>query len=252
MKIKLLMFLGLSCLIIFTEGCTSAGKSVAKQDTSISTLKTNLNVLSINGIIRSSIEGQNVSADCRMILAGTDSASMTLLGPLGMLVGKLYARPDYFVFYNTLTSEAFEGRPTADNLNKILKVPLDFVEFARLLRNEIPNDASKFSKSEIEGGNLLLKMVVDTSYIEYCMMSPDMTKLLQYQRKSLDGSMIMNIVFQDFKEFDSFTLPTKFVMKFPVMNGNVTIEAEDISINSPIEKAFIFTAPKSFKKYILD
>jgi len=238
---------------MFANSC-SAVKQNNEIPSKIEFRKDNLKNITLKGNILSVISGQSVSAYCQFTLVGTDSASLTLFGPLGMLVARLYARPDYFAFYNTITSEAFEGKPTAENLNKILKVFLGFEEFARLVRDEMPDKPENFLQTakKIENDKMVYKNTSKKDFAEFCLFNSDLSQLEQYQRKAKDGSIILNIIFQNFIKVNGYSLPKSYIFKFPVMDGNVTFEADEIEINKPVDKPFMITIPKSFTKYVLD
>lgn len=252
---KIRLFTGLLLFfLILTYSCTAVKKAEEVPFSKVEFRKSELKNIILSGNISSVISGQSVSAYCKMILVGTDSASMTLYGPMGMLVARLYAKPDYFVFYNTITSEGFEGKPTKENLQKILNVPLNFIEFARLVRNEMTDNPENFLQlsNKLENDKIVYKNTANKDYAEFCLFSADLKSLEQYQRKGKDGSMLLNFIYQNFETVLNYSLPRKFIFKFPLMDGSVVFEADNVEINQIIDKPFNISVPKSYRKYTLD
>ena len=75
-------------LVVLFSSC-SAVKQKDELPAKISFRKEQIQSISMKGNISSVISGQAVTAYCKMILVGTDSASMTLYGPMGMLIARL-------------------------------------------------------------------------------------------------------------------------------------------------------------------
>ncbi|HYF02879.1 MAG TPA: DUF4292 domain-containing protein, partial [Patescibacteria group bacterium] len=88
--------------------------------------------------LTASISGSTNSANANIIIGGRDSLSMTVRGPLGIVIGKLYSNPQYFLFYNALGNEVLEGAPRAESIAKATQMALSYNDIMYLMRGEIP------------------------------------------------------------------------------------------------------------------
>ena len=209
--------------------------------------------LTMNGSINSTINGESLSGQFKLMIASTDSISMIIYGPLGVTVGKLFSTQKYFLYFNVLNNEAIEGTPSEDNLNKALQLPLSFSEIVRLFRSETPGDPNDFIKDNTFESNseTLFKNLSKHEKVEFALFSEN-KNLNQYQQKMKNGKLILNTYYQDYRNFNDFNLAQIIIFKFPEMNADINIRIEKYSINEKFEKPFSFSLPKSINRLNLD
>jgi hypothetical protein len=216
--------------------------------------KNNLKSLVISGNMASSYHGQNFNGSCKLIILGEDSLSLTLTGPFGILVGKLYANPYYFIYYDIFNNEVLEGKPTAKNLKQAAMLPLSFEDIVHLLKCESPAEPGQYEIQKNPEGveGVLFKNFSNTDYVEYLLYSSPKDMITQYQRKLRDGKLILNLLYKDYDNVDGFELAKNLVFNFPEIDGNLTFEANSIEVNKNQNMTLRFQIPEGVKKYVLD
>jgi hypothetical protein len=241
-------YLYIILFIPFLYACTTVPSSRQDNNTFIFA-RNDIKQISIKGTITSTLNNQVISADCSIKIAGIDSISITLFGPLGITAGKLYAREDYFVYYNVLTNEVFEGNPTSENLNRMIMIPLSYIDLIKSLRHEVVGESNDFKHVSDAGSSVILfKNIASGNYADFALFDDSNKCITRYQRKSLDGKVIYNIVYSDFSDFSGHILPKKDVFTFSSSEGGINLEISKIEINKPFETGFILKIPSGIKR----
>lgn len=220
--------------------------------------KSTLSVLDITAAVTATINGAAAPpANCTMTICRDDSLGMTFRA-FGMPVGKLYARNDYFLFFDAFNNRALEGAPNAANIARAINVPLSYQDFARLLRGEPPGDISQFSLTT--GGvdmqsspkSVLFQRKTPENGIEYALFSVERQALVQYQRKAADGTIQINARYEDFIEADKIQVAKNVAITVPSQNSTVAFSASDITVNSSENKRLSFSVPSTVPRSRLE
>ncbi|MDQ1265802.1 MAG: hypothetical protein QG635_954 [Bacteroidota bacterium] len=190
------------------------------------------------------------SAQAIIRIGGRDSLSMVAIGPFGMTVGKLFANKTSFTIYDIFHDVVYEGSPDSVNESDLKDIPFNFKGIINLFRCEPPGNLSDYSyqMSDSASGNLIFRNKADTTAAEFIVISPENKSMVQYQRKSIEGTLLTNIFFSDFAEFSGYLLPKKITITLPKWEGRIDMETDDFDINKPIDKPFSFKAPDSAKR----
>lgn len=220
--------------------------------------KSALSVLDITAAVNATINGTAAPpANCTMTICRDDSLAMTFRA-FGISVGKLYARSDYFLFFDAFNNRALEGAPNAANIARAINVPLSYQDFARLLRGEPPGDIALFAPSA-DGGDMqsssksvLFQRKTPGNGIEYALFSIERQALVQYQRKAADGTIQINARYEDFIEADKIQVAKKVAITVPAQNSTVAFSASDITVNSSEKKRLSFSVPSSVPRSRLE
>ncbi len=190
---------------------------------------------------------QTISASIE--LASTDSVLIKLYGPFGITVGKLYANRNFYIMNNNLENITFTGTPTANNLQKIINLPLDFDDIVYLLRSGLSNDTFKLIKIESEGE---LYFREKNNNGEFVLLN-SLGQIINFQRKNHDDKLIISVKYSDFIKISNTNFAQKIFINFPAASGSATVEYTDIKISSAKNKtSLIFTKPQSYKLVELD
>lgn len=213
-----------------------------------------LKTLNISANVTSKYHEESNSGYCRLILAGTDSLSLKITGPFEILVGRLYADIEYFVFYDAFNNQIFEGKPTAKNMKRATMVPLSFDEFIRLLRCETPTNPSEYSIDENynKADGVLYKNPSNKEYIEYALYSSDNNDLIRYQRKLRTGKLILDLNYKDYETIDGIRLSKYLIFNFPEIDTQVDMQVASINVNKDINKTLGFTIPDGVKVHKIE
>ncbi|MFC2131525.1 DUF4292 domain-containing protein [Bacteroidota bacterium] len=242
-------------LIIISLACTTV-----KETTRVTPIKEKLperNIefrnLALKTTISASVSSQSNLVTAKINLAYLDSMSVSLYGPFGITVGKLYADTNNLVFFNSLTNQVLEGKPVEENMRMAVMLPLSYFDFVRLIRCETPGEPADFIfAKKINEDELLFKNDKHPDYIEYAVLSSKQNVISQYQRKLIDGTLILHVYFVDYQLVNNVYYSMKQLYKFPEINANLTLEINDIEINSVFEKPFTFAVPGNIQRINLN
>lgn len=228
-----------------------------KKDSTIPTFfpgrNSGLQNLSLKTSISVNANETSNAATAKLMLANLDSISVTMYGPFGLLIGKMYADTNNLVFYNSLTNQAIEGKPTEENMKAAIMLPLTYYDFLRLIRCETPGAPEDFSlENQINDGELLYKNDKNNAYVEYAVISKQDNQFTQYQRKLRDGTMVLHVFFTNYQRINNINYPMKHVYKFPGINVSLTLEVDDIEVNTGFEKPFSFRIPANIERIKLN
>ncbi|ROL59610.1 DUF4292 domain-containing protein [Bacteroidetes/Chlorobi group bacterium ChocPot_Mid] len=209
--------------------------------------------LSVKSSISASMKDQSMMASANMMLAQMDSISMNLSGPFGIPFGKLYATKDYVLFYNIMTNQVLEGKPTPENMRTAVFLPLSYEDFIRLIRCETPGEPQDFVfEKNLNDDEILFKNSKNPKYIEFAVLSKSNKVITQYQRKDADGTLILHVFYMNYTKNNGIDFSQKQLYKFPELDVNLTLEITELKINPVFEKPFSFSIPANIDRIKLD
>lgn len=185
-------------------------------------------------------------------IANYDSVSMTAIGPFGVTVGRLYADANFFLFHNIFENTIYQGKSNSENLSKSANLNLSFVDLISLLRGEPPGNFNEFKLFNKQDKQLIYVRSQKGQFAEFAVLSADDYTLLQYQRKDSNDLVELNVFFSDFKKTESIDIAHKITLDFPIINGNMVIDLNNIEINKQLSGEFRFNMPNSAKIINLD
>lgn len=195
----------------------------------------------------------NQKLQFKLLMAQRDSISLEIYGPLSIIVGRLFAYPDYFLFYNVLQFQAFEGKPDAKNFNSVINVPLSYKDFVSYLRGEPSQSYETFIlDSSYTGDNRLLYKSLQSDFVDFVLIDTKKNVILQQQRKELSSKLIISVLYQDYKMINNQNLPSYITMNYPELDGSLILKCSKIEINKSNSKSFRFNIPLSVEKIRLN
>lgn len=189
------------------------------------------------------------SVNSKIYISGADSVTMSLIGPFGVALGKLYADKNYFQFYNIFESTVIEGVPNEENFRKAVSLNVSFSDFVQIARCVPPGNLAEyklFSTDSVKMEALYRRQPSDST-AEYVLLSLRDGNILQFQRKSQSGAIIINAFFRDYVDINGFFLAGKIVMDFPEANASLTIESSGHILNGKLP-AMRFSVPDGIKR----
>lgn len=187
---------------------------------------------------------QKFSAD--IIVAHYDSLSMTVFGPFGITVGKLYADREKFIFYNTFDNTIIKGKSDSQSFEKATRLNLSFPDFVAILRNEPIGEIISYEIFEQKENKLVFAQKFD-NFVDFFLYSSEDKAILQYQRKDLSNEKVFDITCNDFISTNFGQLAKQISVAMPKANGNIVIEIEDVQINNFKVEPFQFNLPRKAK-----
>jgi hypothetical protein len=205
--------------------------------------------LEFTGRVKLDLDGQSYSLSTDIYCASEDSVLMILKAFMGIPAAKMYSNPDYFLAYNALENKAFVGEPTKENIEKAVKIALSYNDMISLLRN-IPNMAMDYKISE-EGTNskeILYYRYFNDKYIEYVKYNTEQNYISQYQQKSSDNKLLLNVFFEEPKLVGKRNMPFKITAVLPEAKSSVSFNFDEIKIVEKFDKEFNFSVPQNVTK----
>ncbi|MFA6570989.1 MAG: DUF4292 domain-containing protein [Bacteroidota bacterium] len=240
-------------IIVLLSACTATKKTISdKTEANPLQWKSELKTLALSATINADYHGQSNSARIKMTIAGTDSITMTVIGPFGITLGKLYARPDYFVFYNMFNDEVIEGIASAKNLKEAAMIPLSFEQIVHLLRSESPQKPELYVKSiQTSEGTFKYENTSNNESNDYVFLNGN-NQICRYLNNMKDGKTSMELLYADYENYSGFYLAKSLSFSFPEINGKLTIDVSDFQVNKNINQQFSFKIPDKIKRIKLD
>ncbi|MBQ6269999.1 MAG: DUF4292 domain-containing protein [Bacteroidetes bacterium] len=200
------------------------------------------NNISLKAKIKIAFPDLNQSATAKINIAHTDSLLIQVYGPLGIPVGKLFAKKDYFIMNNNLESTTYTGIPNAKTLKKLINIPLEFNDLICLLQAVLPVDVNNFK---------YLKSTNEEEYFEY--MHTDGNELVsvkkqnnlfsKYQRNNINNLTVFNVKYKTYKN----NFPNNITIEFNSLSGKVEIEYQDVVFEKNKFETLSFSKPKTYK-----
>jgi hypothetical protein len=203
--------------------------------------------------------GMTQMGNCDAKLCSSDSMCVTIHGPFGIFVGKMFATPTNFVFYDAFNNRAVTGVPNADNIAKTLRIPLAGEDFAHLMRGESPNDNSTqfpkdftvSSEKTSNPDNVLFERRSEILGAEYVLFSLKDNVILQFQKKSQEGKIQLNVKYSNFKNINDIILAQHIDIQSPENDASAVMELSNFKINQAIP-TLRFSLPKGLQIIPLD
>jgi outer membrane lipoprotein-sorting protein len=209
--------------------------------------------LSLKMDISASINDISNTATAIVKLASLDSMSVSIYGPFGITIGKLYSDPESMRFYNTFTNQLIVGKPKANIMKTAIMVPLSYYDFARLIKCESPGEPKDFVfEKKLNDKESLYKSTVNPEYVEFAVFSSEFNAISQYQRKSADGTMILHIFYDNYIRKDNVNYAMEQLYKFPEIGATMKVIIKDISVNPVFNQRFSFTVPEDVQRVNLN
>lgn len=194
---------------------------------------------------------QNFSSEIR--IAGNDSLLITIFGPFGMTVGKLYADANDFVFYNVFENVVIKGKSDEKSFEKAIRFNLNFNDFLSILKNEPLGDINFYRIYENKNDTILFIKIED-NYIDFIMFSVIQNGILRYERKNMLDEKIFDVVCKNFEKTEFGNFAKYISINIPKDKGKINIGIEQIEINDTQVKSlpFKFSTPSKTKYIVID
>lgn len=248
--------ISLSIIVLFLiNSCatTNINQDKIKINNKIYFGRNNLNYLFLKGNISINAPAMKQDAQYKININSVDSLSLSLLGPFGIVGAKLYANPDYFLFYNVLQDEAYQGKPTSYNMYSLISVPVSYKDLLSIIRNDFYSSEKKYTISENNENYILyLYNSINDSTNNYYHYSKLNNAVELYTKINKDNDTLVSISYKEYKNTDNINFPRKILMNFHKANVLIKMSIDDIIINQESNKQMIFSISKSTKIIDLD
>jgi len=188
----------------------------------------------LNGNARIMLDSPQYSQnfDAQIALSGKDSLFISVSGPFGMNVGKVFIAKSRFIFYNEMMNQFysgatadFEGRnfmqfPVEINQLRSVFIAKDQFDVLKKENYEILEDAYFI---EVANGQLRYKIWFDPTVL--------LIKKIEYYETE---TLLFYKEYSRFKQMDDFWFPTLINYVRPGQKEALTIYFNELEINKPI------------------
>lgn len=245
MKRKLVIILALVIGISVLDGCIPS-KPVREErtlsaDRLIKNLEANrrkIKTFKANGVISVESSAINAKSNFEVLLQKPDSIKISFYGPFGVDLAHALITQRHFQFYDVINNRLYEGMNKSGIIKQILKVDLSFddlidalagsVNLTDKLRSEpdkFENDASDYNLTYDDSS--AGKQSVYTIRI-------DDLGITGYQLKKINGNVLLEGKYGEFKSFDEVPVPYKISLLEKSNNQKLNIEYRNIEVNKNI------------------
>lgn len=241
----------LSLLVItLLWGCSSTKSTDSSLNTKFTELsKTTGENLELSGKIEINVDGQNFNLNTNIYSAKSDSVLMVLKAFMGIPAAKVFMTPLSFKAFNVIENKAFYGVPSKENIQKAVNIGFSYKDVVALIRNE-PNtiEGYKLNESESNENEALYFRNFKGEYIEFIKFNLEEKYISQYQQKSADNELLLNVFFEEPMKVGDRNMPSKVTALILENEGKVKFNFNEIKIVEEFGTAFDFSIPSNVTK----
>ncbi len=244
---KKILFILIASLLY---SCSSVSEKKSELNTEFTKLRSiTPKNLEFSGKVDIDMNGQSLSLNTDIYSAASDSVLMILKAFMGIPAAKVYANPSTFMAYNALENKAFYGEPTKENMVKAMRFGFSYTDMIALLRNEPNFDLDyKINKEGTNEKEILYYRYFKDEFIEYIKYNIKDNYITQYQQKSSDNNLLLNVFFEEPKKVGKRNMPHKVTALIQETEGSVKFRFDEIKSIDKFEKGFNFSIPTNVTK----
>ena len=186
------------------------------------------------------------SGNIQVRLSLPDSLYVDITGPFGIGVAKGLVTSSDFTLFNGLENTVMRGKTTAKNLKSVLRIAIDFRDIVSAIAGAIPIPASLPFEGKRENDSYVLSSKQGDAITEY-EVGLEHAAVRRRTTKSVDGRILEELLFRDFRKRDGVYLPTVISVSRPQKTELLSLVFDRLTLNEmPLD--FTFKLPKSASK----
>lgn len=182
------------------------------------------------------------------VIAARDSMRVTMSGPLGMTAGRLYARPDFFVFVDYLQRRVLDGRPDAPDLVRTMPFPITVSDLSALMQGAVPGDVTRFAEVSVRQDGSVLFGAPTADGMEFALVDTASNLLRQYQRKRSDGTLVLNVTFDDVRQVNDVPVAHAVDVLIDDRRQALSFRLTTVAVNVDVTERLTLDIPPSFTR----
>lgn len=182
------------------------------------------------------------------VIAAPDSMRVTMSGPLGMTAGRLYARPDHFVFVDYMQRRVLDGRPDAPDLVRTMPFPITVSDLSALIRGAVPGDVQRFAEVSVRRDGSVLFGASTSDGMEFALVDTSANMLRQYQRKRSDGTLLLNVTFDDVRTVNDVSVAHAVDVLVDDRRQAMSFRLTTVLVNTAVAERLTPDIPPSFTR----
>ncbi|OJX59222.1 MAG: hypothetical protein BGO89_02035 [Candidatus Kapaibacterium thiocyanatum] len=222
--------------------------STSAEPTAMSPVAANIRTMVVEGSV-SATGTQNIQGlPFDAVIVEQDSFRIDMGGPLGITAARLFSAQASFAFVNYLTREVMDGNPASPSLAKVMPFPINVTDLMALMRGSVPGDAARFREESVRKDGSVLYSAADGDGREYALVDTARDVLLQYQRKSATGALLMNVTFTDVRDVEAIPVAHAVEVTVDDRRQSMSFRLQKVRINEPVTTRLSIDIPSSFKR----
>lgn len=190
----------------------------------------------LTGGTRITLDSPNFSGkfDARIVMGGEDSLLITVTGPFGMPLGKVFLSKNRFLFYNQLMNQFYTGSRQDFKGRNFLQFPVEIGQIRSVFIAQDQFDVLKMESFEVRNNQYYLKAA--NGRLSYNIWF-DPEYLLIRKIEYLDDDQLMFYKeYSDYRKVNDTYFPHVINFMRPEFNEGLSIYFTSLALNQPLEK----------------
>lgn len=220
-------------LVLILASCSSTKKFNEKmeEDESLPFYNKELKTLKIEASFDININDNEQSAGVEINLKRNEEIGMNIFGPFGIEVARLYANSEKMLFYNMFEGSAFQGIPSAENMEKMTNISISINDLISIMRSEIPSEKGHYALTSEKDGDKVFTKILEDELGSAVVNIDKFGVMRKYQQIDENALVTMEVEFKNYKEINGFKLAHLINVKFPHLAGSINVEVEKYTPN---------------------
>ncbi len=172
----------------------------------------------------------NFSAD--ILLSGIDSLLISVKGPFGINVGKVFIGAKRFIFYNQVNNQFLKGSKEDFKGRYFLQFPLEITQMRDVFVAQDQFDVLKKKEFSIQDKNYYLEAV--NGELEYHIWFEPQNLMIKKIEYIADSRVIYYKEYDQFESFNGIFFPKSINFVRPNEKEGVAIYFNELKINQPV------------------
>ncbi len=241
-------------LVIIISGCGTVGsfrdRNVSSIDLQESIREHHLKIRTMKSDGQIYIQSPDISQNGSFTLAlkKPDSLLITIRGPFGIKIGSVLVTRLEFLFYNSLENKLISGSTNVENLEKILRIRLNFDDLLNLFGGGsfLRDDFHTAGDIQIEKNSYVLSYNTNNSIRRYWF-DPDLMLIQKIQILDNKGKLIVEQEFINYEEIDGVMIPHLIRIIQPDQRRMLSVSYSYVRVNIK-NNQFTFTVPQNAER----
>jgi hypothetical protein len=193
-------------------------------------------IKTLNGGTRITLDSPNYSGkfDAKILMGGEDSLLITVTGPFGMRLGKVFISQNRFLFYNQLMNQFYTGSKHDFQGRNFLQFPMEISQVRNVFIAQDKFDVLKMETYEIRDNQYFLKAV--NGNLAYNIWFDPQHMLINKIEYYQNGLLIFYKEYRNFRKVNNTIFPHLINFVRPDNSEGLSIYFTSLNLNRPLEK----------------
>jgi hypothetical protein len=172
--------------------------------------------------------------DAKILMGGKDSLLITVTGPFGMQLGKVFLSENRFLFYNQLMNKFFTGSKHDFKGQNFLQFPVEIGQIRNVFIAQDKFDVLKMARFEVRDNKYYLE--AENGKAAYNIWFDPSHLLITRIEYLNDGELLFYKEYKDFREASDTYFPHHINFVRPATREGLSIYFASLQLNEAFEK----------------